>query len=173
MNQAPTPPSKKKGNGCVIALVSLVVITVLACVGLGVVAWKVLSTPEGKQAVRISGGMFHLMEEAKNAPGAKEVGKAGGCQQALVMDMKQWEELMAPDAGSGRRRRTTENRVIITCQVGFIRTPPTCESLARVYVDAAHPKDPFQVIVQKQGQFDKVCSQSFDPDGAPEDAESL
>jgi hypothetical protein len=71
------------------------------------------------------------------------------------------------DAGTQQGTAQMREKTMITCQVGFARTPPTCESLAETYVSAAHPTDPFRVIVQKQGDPKRICEESFSATGSP------
>lgn len=163
------PPRKKKGNGCAIALMVMVGITFLGAIGFGVAMWRVMSTPEGKQVWKAASGTMKLMQEAQNAPGAKEIAKQGGCQQALVIDTEQMAELVesfTPDAGVRKGIHDLEEKTMVTCQVGFARTAPTCEQIARIYVDAAHPKAPFRVTVQQQGSTTRSCERSYDASGA-------
>lgn len=163
------PPRKKKGNGCAIALMVLVGITVLGVLGFGIAMWRVMSTPEGQQIWKAASGTMRLVQEAQNAPGAREVAKQGGCQQALVMDMEKMAELVEsfqPDAGARKGVRDLEEKTMVTCQVGFTKTPPSCEEIARIYVDAAHPKAPFRVTVQQQGSGKPACDRSYDESGA-------
>jgi hypothetical protein len=174
MNQAAppnmnAPPPKKKGNGCAIALMVMVGITFLAAIGFGIAMWRVIRTPEGQQVWKAASGTMKLMQDAQNAPGAKEVAKQGGCQQALVIDTEQMAELVesfTPDAGVKKGMGALEEKTMVTCQVGFARTPPTCEQIARIYVDAAHPKAPFRVTVQQQGSTQRSCERSYDENGA-------
>ena len=173
MNQSPAnmgpPPRKKKGNGCVIALMVMVGITFLGAIGFGIAMWRLMSTPEGQQVWKAASGTMKLIQEAQNAPGAKEVAKQGGCQQALVIDTEQMAELvesLQPDAGARNGLRGLQEKTMITCQVGFARTPPTCEQIARIYVDAVHPKAAFRVTVQQQGSTKRACERSYDETGA-------
>ncbi len=164
------PPRKKKGNGCAIALMVMVGIVFLGAIGFGIAMWRVMSTPEGKQVWKAASGTMKLMQEAQNAPGAKEIAKQGGCQQALVIDTEQMADLVesfTPDAGTRKGLGGLQEKTMITCQVGFARTPPTCEQIARIYVDAAHPKDAFRVTVQQQGATTRACERSYTETGAP------
>jgi hypothetical protein len=146
----------------------LVGIVFLGAVGVGIAMWRVMQTPEGQQVWKAASGTMKLMQEAQNAPGAKEVAKQGGCQQALVIDMDQMAELVEtfkPDAGTQASISELRERTMVTCQVGFARTPPSCGDIAKIYVGAAHPKDPFRVTVQQQGATERSCEQSYDATG--------
>ena len=173
MNEATpqTPPKKKKkGGGCAVALMVLAGIAVIGLLGVGIAVAKLMSTPEGKQIWKAASGTMRLVQEAQNAPGAKEVAKQGGCQQALVMDMDKMAELVenfTPDSGARENIRDMDEKTMVTCQVGFAGTAPTCEQIARIYVDAAHPTAPFRVTVQQQGASKAKCDRSYDEKGEP------
>ena len=166
--QQNAPRPKKKGNGCVIALMVLVGFVFLGALGVGIAMWRVMRSPEGQQVWKAASGTMRLMQEAQNAPGAKEVAKQGGCQQALVIDTQQMAELVesfTPDAGTKAALADLREHTMVTCQVGFARTPPTCEEIARIYVSAAHPKEAFRVTVQQQGASTRACEKSYAPSG--------
>jgi hypothetical protein len=168
----PTGPAQKKKKGMSGCLIAIFVFAGVIAIGVLIFAigmWRALSTPEGKQLVKAIGDTAKLMEEAQNAPGAKEVAKKGGCQQALVIDVQKMAELVDEfgDAGMKDGTSTLRERMMVTCQVGFARTPPTCETLAQTYVDAAHPTEPFRVTVQKQGDTQRVCDRGFTSTGQP------
>jgi hypothetical protein len=169
--QGEAPPRKKKGmSGCLIALMVFGGVAFVGILLFAIGMWRALSTPEGQKIVKLVGNTAKLMEEAQNAPGAKEVARRGGCQQALVVDVQRMAELIdgfVADAGMQQGTAQMREKTMITCQVGFARTPPSCETLAETYVNAAHPTDAFRVIVQKQGDTKRVCEMSFDAKGAP------
>ncbi|MGH7280605.1 MAG: hypothetical protein ACRELY_03710, partial [Polyangiaceae bacterium] len=54
---------------------------------------------------------------------------------------------------------------IVVCVVGALAEPPTCDELANVYVDAAHPTTQFFVGVRKTGAADDTCSEAYDASG--------
>jgi hypothetical protein len=172
MTQPAAPQTgKKKGmSGCLIALMVFGGVAFVGLLLFAIGMWRALSTPEGQKIVKLVGNTAKLMEEAQNAPGAHEVAKKGRCQQALVVDVQKMAELIdefVVDAGTQQGTAGLREKTMITCQVGFVGTPPTCESLAETYVNAAHPTDPFRVIVQKQGDPKRICEESFSATGSP------
>ena len=167
--QLGSPQKKKRGNGCLIGIFVFLGVVIVGALIFAIAMWRALSTPEGKQFMKAAGDSVRMIEEAQNAPGAKEVAHEGGCQQALVVDMKRMSQLVDEFTDGGVEKGTAHlrERTLITCQVGFARTPPACDDLAKVYVSAAHPTDPFRVTVQKQGDTQRVCDRSFEANGDP------
>jgi hypothetical protein len=126
------------------------------------------STDEGQASARSFSEVATLLQEAQAAPGAEEVAKKGGCLQALVMDTQKLEELaVTSDGRDGGKKPSSQVRTMVTCQVGFGKSPPACELLAATYAQATHPTAPFRVAVQKQGDPNRTCDQSFDASGKP------
>jgi hypothetical protein len=167
MQQAPQgfapPPTKKSGNGCLIALavVGGLVLLVVAVAAFGI--YRAASSPEGKKLIGAIGGAAKLMAEAQNAPGAAEV-RALGCSQAMVIDTEKMGEMFglldasAPAPG--------EAAVMVVCQVQG-GTPPTCDAVAKTYATAgAAPHRGFEVsITHNRGTSENVCQTIYDATG--------
>jgi hypothetical protein len=165
----PQPPAPKKGlSGCLIAILVFVGLVFVGLIFVGYGAYKVYSSPEGQKLAKVVGEGAKLAEEARKAPGTTELRKAG-CQEAMVMDPARMAELMAEfDDGGAKEMGKLENQKLVICQVGaLVSTKPACDTLARTYVDATHPTEPFHVTVQVQGGHQPVCEKVYEPDGKP------
>jgi len=126
---------------------------------------RAFSTDQGQELTRGYSEVANLVVEAQTAPGAEDVGKAGGCLQSLVMDADKLAELSKNDNRDAGKR--TPEKTFVSCQVGFAKAPPECQALAQVYVRSAHPTAPFRVAVQKQGDPNRTCDRVFDEKGQP------
>jgi len=163
-SQAPGQPTRKKGNGCLIALlVAGIVGCLLLCAG-GIVVWRALSSETGQAVLGAIGDAKRMAEKAANAPGVKEL-EALGCMQALVMDLSDVQEItrrFAKDAGE-----IAIHERVVSCSVRFGQSAPTCEAVAQVYVAAlgGNAGVPFSVVVQSQDQREG-CTARFDARGA-------
>jgi len=160
----PRPVAKKSDRGCLIALA---IVGGLMALVVGVAAIGIYSfskSPQGKAVFGAIGDMSEIITEAQKAPGTKEV-RGLGCSQAMAMDVDKLTKIMARfDAGGGPPPQFSK---MVVCQVGLLGTPPTCDAVARTYVDAAGPPDRgFAVSVQKgTGKAQTVCSTLYEPDG--------
>ena len=161
------PVQPKKGmSGCLIAVMVLAALVVVGVILVAIGAWRVMSSPEGKKIARVIGEGSKMAEEARTAPGTKELRKAG-CQEAMVFDPARMGDLIREiaDAGPPKGDPSKEPRMIV-CQVGPLGTPPTCDRLAATYVGAAQPTTPFHVTVQTQGGSKPKCAQAYTATGA-------
>lgn len=161
------PVQPKKGmSGCLIAVLVLAGLVVVGVIVVAIGAWQVMSSPEGKKIARVIGEGSKMAEEARTAPGTKELRKAG-CQEAMVFDPTRMGDLIRElsDGGPPKGDPGKEPRLIV-CQVAPLGTPPTCDKLASTYVSAAQPTTPFQITVQKQGGSKPKCAQAYTSTGA-------
>jgi hypothetical protein len=164
MPQAPAPPNRKSGSGCLIALgvVGGLFLLVLAVVGLGV--WKLASTPQGKAMFGAIGEATKAAAEAQNAPGAAQV-RALGCDQAMVLDMARVSKIFEQLDASAPQ--SSEFSVLVVCQVGSAGgSAPSCDEVARVYRSAAGATArPFAANVKRPGRGGEICSSVYDAEG--------
>jgi hypothetical protein len=164
MPQAPSPPHKKSGNGCLVALgvVGGLFVLVLALAGLGI--WKLASTPQGKAMFSAIGEATKAAAEAQSAPGAAQV-RALGCEQAMVMDMTRWSKIFEQLDASVPQ--SSEFSVLVVCQVGSVGgSAPSCDEVARVYRSAVGDSArPFAASVKRSGRGGEICSSVYGADG--------
>ncbi len=162
------PVQPKKGmSGCLIAVLVLAALVVVGVIVVAIGAWQVMSSPEGKKIARVIGEGSKMAEEARTAPGTKELRKAG-CQEAMVFDPTRMGDLIREidEAGAPPKGDPGKEPRLIVCQVAPLGTPPTCDALAGTYVSAAKPTTPFHITVQKQGGSQPKCSQAYTATGA-------
>jgi hypothetical protein len=140
------------------------------CVALfiaGVIALAVfLRSDTGQKVAGAIGKGVKMTMAAQDAPGAREITKAG-CKQGLVMDAKESVELMRPfmpDAGEDTSRMAF--RAMVACSVDFFGTPPACDAVKDAYLAAVpKPSDPFLVTVKRAGESHPRCMRVYDPEG--------
>jgi hypothetical protein len=156
-------PRKKGLSGCVIALLILAACGCVVVLGTVIVLWHVSRTPTGQRVAKIAIDTASIMYRAQSAPGAKEVRKAGNCDQAFVISGDEMAKITKDVSDADARHVPT----LVTCQVGVFWSPPTCELIAETYVAAVHPTGRFMVNVKKVGAIDNVCQTAFEADGTP------
>jgi rhodanese-related sulfurtransferase len=138
-----------------------VLLLVVAIIG-GIVAYKVMSSPEGQKAVSLIGEGAKMTMDSMNAPGTKEL-KAMGCNQgAAVVDTERLQALGAQlDSDGGGAKINKDARLMVVCQVGArSSSPPSCDAVAGTYITAVGGKaiGPFVVTVSAQGDSSPKCS---------------
>lgn len=154
-------------RGCLIAVAAVCGLVLLVVAVVGVLAWRWSRTPEGQETIsRVSQGV-DVMTEAMAAPGVDAL-KRLGCETAMVMDMEQAAQVIAP----GEILEEGTPRHVVLCQRGLFGDLPTCDEVARAYVSALGgvAEGSFQVLVQRQNDRQAGCSRTYLPDGtlAPE-----
>lgn len=121
----------------------------------------------GQKVAGAIGKGVKMTMAAQKAPGAREITKVG-CQQGMVMDVRDSFETMKPfipDAGE-MDTAVLPFRNMVLCTVDFFGTPPTCDAVKDAYLAAVpKPTDPFMVNVQRTGEGRARCSRLYDPDG--------
>ena len=163
------PPQKKGMSGCMIAFIVVSVIGVLGAIVVGVVVYLVVTSNAGKTAIKLVGEGPELAQKGLNAPGTAEL-RALGCEQAMVLDMKDVGNMMNDvfDAGVGVGDGGASG-LIVQCTLGRrSSTVVDCDTAAKTYVTAVGgtAKDEFVVTVQRQGDSHKLCESSYDTSGA-------
>ena len=99
----------------------------------------------------------NLVLEQQNQPGAAEL-RADGCQ-AVMMSTPAFRATHYP-----RAKKTTET--YLTCVPFLLKTPPTCERLARHYVALESPPGPITVTVTSPSKSSR-CTERFDAKAIP------
>ena len=154
-------PKKKSGRGCLILLSVLGGLFFLGLVGVGIAAWTAASSPKGQQALRV----LQEMKAAQNAPGTREL-NAIGCHQAMVIDMDTVGKDLLDLFDSGvQKPEKLAAKLTVYCQSGPFDTAPTCADVARVFVKAAPPNQPFLVTVKRQADAKQLCSSLYSMTG--------
>jgi hypothetical protein len=104
--------------------------------------------------------------EAQNAPGAREIEKAG-CSQGMVFDMEKMGEFARSIAGddSAETAKSDVNTMVM-CQVNMLGTPPTCDDVKRAYLGAVPtPPGPFLVQVTRMTEPTPRCTTMYSAKG--------
>lgn len=159
----PAAPAPKKTSGCVVALLVVLGLALVLCLGGGVALWVAARSDTGKQVMDAIDKGVKLAEKGVNAPGAAEV-RAAGCPQAVVLDTKEMVGLVAGFIDGGLKADELGGAMVL-CQGPFGAELPECDALAPVYAKAASPAEPFVVEVKKQGQSKASCQRRYRPDG--------
>jgi hypothetical protein len=164
--QSPPPPEnpKRRGRGCLTAILVLGGLTFLAGATIGIIAWRFARSPQGQKILAPS----KVLLRAKDAPGAKELG-ALGCAAAGILDLNEsaeaWSFAFGRDAGL---QYQTDARFLVTCQAPFLRTPPSCAQIAATYVRAVGGRalGKFDVVASTPGDVKPRCRVQYDEGGA-------
>lgn len=159
----PAAPAPKKTSGCVIALLVVLGLLVLACLGGGIAVWVAARSDTGKQVMDAIDKGVKLAEKGVNAPGAAEV-RAAGCPQAVILDLKEMVDVVAGFIDGGVKSEKLGG-VMVLCQGPFGSDLPDCDALAPVYAKAVSATEPFVVQVKKQGSSKSACQRRYHPDG--------
>ncbi len=160
---APPPPRKKGMSGCAVAILVTLCSGAVGLAVAGYGAWRALSSPTGKRVTKVVGDSAEVMYRAHGAPGAKELRMKGGCDEAFVVTGDDMAKLERDLADASMPVEVT----LVTCQASYFGDAPSCESVARTYVDAVHPSGAFLVNVNKQGATKPECQMTFDSRGTP------
>ena len=160
------PPAKKSSSGCLVALAVVGGILLVGFIGVVVAVTYFLRTKEGKMVVSVVGEGAKIVTEAQNAPGAREI-RAAGCAQGTVMSLDRWAKLYAKiDADASTAPPALVAQVLVACTAPLLRTPPSCEDIARAYLAAVPaPTGNFLVQVTVPGDRHPRCSRIYAPDG--------
>ncbi len=165
-NPPPTPksPQKQRKFG-----LFTIVVTGGALVAFALIVFVIMKVrdPEGQRWIKIISASHDIASGAQTAPGTRELRKLGGCQQALVMTKADIEKVGAELYDGGLKPNAYSDDAIILCVPSNFGDPPSCNSLAEVYVDAVHPQTRFRVIVKRLTSTDPSCNQGYDSLGNP------
>ncbi|HSQ65950.1 MAG TPA: hypothetical protein VLM85_22165 [Polyangiaceae bacterium] len=164
--QGPAAPPPKKGmSGCMIALLVVGSVALLGGIVVGVGIYLFATSDAGKTAIKVIGEGSKLAEKGMNAPGTPEL-RALGCEQAIVLDMKDVTALMGDLIDAGPDAGMPEG-LMVTCQVRGGARAPSCDDVAATYVRAVKSAgSEFVVTVQRQGDSHPLCESTYDASGA-------
>ncbi|UQA60945.1 hypothetical protein [Polyangium aurulentum] len=164
---AAPPPVKKKTSGCLIAFLVVMGLGLVGAVGVGLWLYSTFGDVFGG-----IGDLAGIMMKARNAPGASEI-RARGCKEAMVIDakemvktMQRFEEEVAKREGRAPRSKplSDDAEVLLVCQAEQ-GLAPTCESVAKAYIAAVHPKGKLLASVTTGGSKNTECTEAFDASG--------
>ncbi len=131
--------------------------------------WRVATSPITERVFRTLVEQRRLMQEQTTAPGASELRKGGPCAQVLITSPDVRRRMDALSSPRRRRKKTPpSNETVIMCMAPMLTAAPTCDALARTYVDAVHPTDPFRIVVNQPANRKSNCGADYDSSGSPE-----
>jgi hypothetical protein len=161
--QSPTP---KKGHGCLIALAIVGGLIALGVLAIVIGGYAFIHSDSGKKVVGAIASGAQMAAEAQNAPGAAEL-RGIGCDQAMVMDMKKFQELGSAFVDGGTQPPSKlPISVTVVCQ-SHRGNAPSCDQVAATYVEAVgHASGKFSAQVSISGA--NACSALYSPEGAKE-----
>lgn len=153
-------------HGCLLAFFIALGVGVVAVIGFGIYLYKEFGTLMGG-----IGEVAAVMLDAQNAPGTAEL-RGIGCDQAYAVDtvrlqkaIQKVEDEVAKKEGRAPKKIDImkEGGKLVGCTVTGTKTP-TCEEVAKTYVSATYPNEPFMVNVSRQ-QGGATCSERYSADG--------
>ncbi len=160
------PPPQKKMSGCVIALIVGGVVLLLGSIAVGIGVYAFATSKVGKTAFKVIGEGTKIAERGLKAPGTPEI-RALGCEQAMVLDMKDFAALMSDLVDAGTDAGMPDG-LMITCQVQSATKSPACDVIASTYVKAVGVASAdFTVTVQTPNGKKPICESTYDTKGAP------
>ena len=166
MPQQP-PPQKKGMSGCMIAFIVVSIIGVVTALVAGIAIYLVVTSDAGKTAIKLVGGGTKLATKGLNAPGTPEI-RAMGCEQAMVLDMKEVSDLMNDAFDAGLRLGDAGLQGLeVECALSASAAPVTCDDVAKTYLRAVGgtASAEFAVRVKRQNDTHPLCERTYDTDG--------
>jgi hypothetical protein len=157
---------RPKNTGCVIALIAVGALVVLGFIALAVGIGVFFRTDGGKKMAGVIGEGIRVSTEAQNAPGAREIEKAG-CSQGMVFDMEKMGEFARSIAGDASAEQAEPDiDTMVLCQVNMVGSPPTCDDVKRAYLAAVpSPSGPFLVQVARMTETKPRCMAMYSAKG--------
>jgi hypothetical protein len=169
MMMPPQPPPPKKGmSGCMIAFIVVSVVGFVTAVVVGVVVYLVVTSSAGKTAIKLVGEGTKLAQKGLNAPGTAEL-RTLGCEQAIVLDMKDVGEMMNDVFDAGVGVDSGVEGLAVSCTLPSLGGPAlTCDDVARTYVSAVGgtASGEYVVTIKRQGDSRTLCESTYDASGA-------
>jgi hypothetical protein len=164
------PPRKKKSaqrqKPGVIAFWWIVKIFGVVASGILIaLAWRTLTSPTARTIFRNMRAARDRIHEETNAPGARELRKAGPCTSVIVLSATTRAAHREEGHQKSKASDPPPDATLIVCQAAIFVAAPTCDDLARTYVDTAHPDFPFRVRVNVAFDPKSGCSTDYDSSG--------
>lgn len=148
-----------------IAFIVVSIVGVVTAIVAGIAIYLVVTSHAGQTAIKLVGGGTKLATKGLSAPGTPEI-RAMGCEQAMVLDMKDVGELMndAFDAGLGDAGL---EGLEVECALSASAAPIACDDVAKTYVRAVGgtASAEFAVRVKRQNDTRPLCESTYDTDG--------
>jgi hypothetical protein len=162
----PQPPQRPKRNGCVIALIVVGALVVLGCIAMAIGVAIFFQSGPGKKVAGVIGEGIKMSAEAQNAPGAREIQKAG-CTQGMVFDLERSYALAESLLADGSTEKPKfDFHTMVLCQVNGFGAPPTCDDVKQAYLAAVpEPAEPFLVQVKAMTDTRPRCMNLYAPGG--------
>lgn len=163
MMEGPPQPQPKRGRGCVIALSIVMAIFAVVLIGSVIAIGLFAASDTGQGAFKAISDGTKVATKGMKAPGTPEL-RALGCEQAMVVPMKDFASVLADldAAGAG----SVPDELLVTCQASTFGKPPSCDDVARTYVGAVgRASGDFFVTVTRQGSGQAECEQTYDANG--------
>ena len=161
------PPQKKGMSGCMIAFIVVSIVGLVTAIVGGVAIYLIATSSTAQTAFKLVGSSTKLVTKGLNAPGAAEI-RAMGCEQAMVLDMKEFGELMndAFDGGLGLGDAGMSG-LEVECALSASASPLACDDVAKTYVRAVGgtASAEFAVRVKRQNDARPLCESTYDTDG--------
>jgi hypothetical protein len=152
-------------HGCVIALLIVGSLALLGAIVAGIGIYAFATSDIGKTTFKVIGEGSKIAQKGMTAPGTTEI-RGLGCEQAMVIDMKDFAVLMSDILDAGPDAAMPEG-LMVTCQVRGSARAPSCDDVAATYVGAVGTaSSQFVVSVQRQGDSNPLCQSTYDADGA-------
>ena len=133
--------------------------------------WQFANSPLANKIFTTMADQRRLLLEETSAPGTTELRKHGPCAQATVASPDLRRRMDKLSGRRARRKETPPDETLVSCMAPMLATAPSCEALAQVYVDAAHPTGPFRIVVN-QPPKPKGCVADYDSSGTPLDIDA-
>ena len=167
----PKPPQKKRKSAQrqkpgVIAFWWIIKIFGVVASGILIaLAWRTLTSPTARVIFRNMRKAHDLIRQETNAPGARELRKA--CTNVMMLSATARETEREERHQILKASDPPPDATLIVCQAALFVAAPTCDDLARTYVDAAHPDFPFRIRVNVAFDPKSGCSADYDSSGMP------
>jgi hypothetical protein len=163
--QPPMPPQKKGMSGCMIAFIVVSIVGLITAIVFGVAIYLVVTSKAGKTAFKVIGESTKIAQKGMTAPGTPEL-RALGCQTAMVVDLKDMNELMN-DLLDGGPDASHLDGLIVTCDLPSRAAAIACDDVAKTYVSAVGGTATanFVVTVKHHDNSRALCESTYDDTG--------
>lgn len=162
--EVPPPGTMPGPRGCLLAL------GLGAVFGLGsIAAAGFLFERTNEKRLHATNELAEIIDRGQQAPGADAL-RATGCAKAAVLPAvdlaaiaQSLEDAEAKKKGRAARVVDTGSDPVAYCGVQDAKAAPSCQDVAKAYVQAATPSGPFLVTLRPPTS--QGCSERFDAEG--------
>jgi len=155
----PTAPTPKSHRGCWIAAAIVAGVLCVTGIGAAVAVYAMATSKRGKTIIGAFTEGADEVQRAQSAAGTPEL-RAAGCENALVLHMEKFMEIASAldeDAGPPMKPHV---ELMIACTVEGSRAP-TCDALAKVYVDAVGVSGPAFMVQISPAHGSTICMETY------------